>query len=419
MPTVLPRLREDLDFLPSPLPERPGLLLRDPFRYSEVSIILPPPLVPCLTCFDGTHTDVDLKAMLFRVTGRFDSAEAAGGLTRGLSDAGFLDDDVFRGLRAKQHDVFARSAVRQAAFAGGGYPPNRTELARTVETWLEDPSTVIAAKASPPLPAPILAIAAPHVSPTGGVSSYGAAYRALGAELGKRTFVILGTSHYGRPNSFGLTRKPFATPLGETTTDAALVDQLERAAPDAVVVEDYCHAVEHSIEFQVLFLQTLFGPGVRILPVLCGPFVRGPSSRSALPGSGRPEDDSGVARMIDALGQLRADQGSDLFWVLGVDMAHMGRRYGDPWEARAHDGPMKEVAARDHARLERVIEGDADGFWDALHERGHDDLKWCGSAPLYTFLRAQPGVRGRVLNYEQWNIDDQSVVSFGALAFCR
>ena len=418
MPTVLPRLREDLDFLPSPLPERPGLLLRDPFRYSEVSIILPPPLVPCLTCFDGAHTDIDLNAMVFRETGRLDSAESAGGLTRGLSDAGFLDDDVFRGLRAKQHDVFARSAVRQAAFVGGGYPANRSELARTVETWLEDPSTVIPAKASPPLPAPILAIAAPHVSPTGGVSSYGAAYRALGAEHGNRTVVILGTSHYGRPNSFGLTRKPFATPLGETTTDVALVDQLERAAPDAVVVEDYCHAVEHSIEFQVLFLQTLFGPGVRILPVLCGPFVGGPSSRSAPPGSGRPEDDSGVARMIGALGQLRAHQGSGLLWVLGVDMAHMGRRYGDPWEARAHDGPMKEVAARDHARLERVIEGDADGFWDALHERGHDDLKWCGSAPLYAFLRAHPGVRGRVLNYDQWNIDDQSVVSFGALAFC-
>jgi hypothetical protein len=50
-------------------------------------------------------------------------------------------------------------------------------------------------------------------------------------------------------------------------------------------------------------------------------------------------------------------------------------------------------------------------------DRGEDDLKWCGSSPLYTFLRAAPGVKGRRLAYEQWNIDDASVVSFGAIAF--
>jgi hypothetical protein len=50
-------------------------------------------------------------------------------------------------------------------------------------------------------------------------------------------------------------------------------------------------------------------------------------------------------------------------------------------------------------------------------ERGDDDLKWCGSSPIYTFLRAVPQARARRLAYQQWNIDDASVVSFGALAF--
>ena len=31
----LPRLRGDLDLMPSPVAEQPGLLLRDPFRYTE------------------------------------------------------------------------------------------------------------------------------------------------------------------------------------------------------------------------------------------------------------------------------------------------------------------------------------------------------------------------------------------------
>ena len=66
-----------------------------------------------------------------------------------------------------------------------------------------------------------------------------------------------------------------------------------------------------------------------------------------------------------------------------------------------------------------LIAGDADGFWDLVTERGDDDLKWCGTSSIYTFLRAVPGVRGRVHGYEQWNIDSSSVVSFGALSFSR
>ena len=80
---------------------------------------------------------------------------------------------------------------------------------------------------------------------------------ALSDEQRGRTFVILGTSHYGEPERFGVTRKPFLTPLGEAEVDGALVDELCAGGGDAVRVEDYCHAVEHSVEFQVVFLQHL------------------------------------------------------------------------------------------------------------------------------------------------------------------
>jgi hypothetical protein len=46
-----------------------------------------------------------------------------------------------------------------------------------------------------------------------------------------------------------------------------------------------------------------------------------------------------------------------------------------------------------------------------------DELKWCGYSALYTFAKAVPRARGRVLGYEQWNIDPQSVVSFASLEF--
>ncbi|MEO8215210.1 MAG: AmmeMemoRadiSam system protein B, partial [Myxococcales bacterium] len=384
MATLLPRLRDDIDAVPSPVAGRPGLLLHDPLHYTEAAIVLPPVLVRCLACFDGAHTDSELRAMLAAMmtglAGRDDLDDAADALVRGLSEGGFLNDQTFWALRAERRRAFAESPLRRAAFAGGGYPSDKATLTRTLAIWTSRPTgagAVVSVAASGGV---VSAIAAPHVSPSGGVASYGAAYRALepGGNGGDQTFVILGTSHYGRPNRFGLTRKPFQTPLGEAATDVGLVDQLTAAAPDAIDVEDYCHAVEHSIEFQVLFLQSRFGPAVRILPILCGPFSHGTAAGE------RPEDDDGVARVLDALAALQAAHGRRLGWVLGVDMAHVGRRYGDDCDAHAHQGMMNDVAARDRARLDRVVAGDAHGFWHLVHEHGPDDLKWCGSAPLYT-----------------------------------
>jgi hypothetical protein len=48
-----------------------------------------------------------------------------------------------------------------------------------------------------------------------------------------------------------------------------------------------------------------------------------------------------------------------------------------------------------------------------------DDLKWCGSSPFYTFLKTAPKARGELLRYEQWNIDERSVVSFAGIAFTK
>jgi AmmeMemoRadiSam system protein B len=194
--------------------------------------------------------------------------------------------------------------------------------------------------------------------------------------------------------------------------ETRLADELEATAPGAVKMEDYCHSVEHSIEFQVVFLQHLYGPDIRILPVLCGPYAR------SLYEGGWPEDDPNVERFLGALGEIAAREGNRLFWVLGIDMAHMGRRYGDRAAAYAGRGDMLEVEERDKARIERLNAGDARGFW-SLVQRNQDDLKWCGSSPAYTFLRAVPEARGSLERYEQWNIDGGSVVSFAGISFGR
>jgi len=400
----LPALRMNLDFMPSPLPDRPGLLMRDPYRFSDTTLIIPPPLVECLRFFDGEHTDLDLREWLVQRTGQLEVGELQQQLIEALSEAGFLHDQNYEQLRAVRFREFAESPARPASHAGQAYPEEKEELAAVLSRCLNADAPPDGAGGE------LVGIAAPHVSLEGGWRCYQAAYRALSEAYAGRTFVILGTSHYGESGKFGLTKKNFVTPYGEAVCDAESVEWLARAASGAVTMEDYCHQVEHSIEFQVIFLQHLFGPGVRILPVLCGSF-----SRSIQEG-GLPEGDDEVRRFLDALGELAALRGSNWFFVLGIDLAHMGHRYGDSYPAEANRGPMEEVAARDRERLARVEAWDKAGFW-RLVQQNQDDLKWCGAAPLYTLMSALPQARGRLLRYEQWNIDDQSVVSFAGMAF--
>jgi len=393
----------NLDFLPSSSPEHPGLVIRDPYHFSDAVLIVPPLLVECLQNFNGTRTDLDLRAMLVARTGQLDVSGLQQHLIDTLSKAGFLEDDNYQRMEEQRRQEFRDLPVRMPAHAGSGYPNDAGELKQTMATYL--------ANGTPQPGNPdLIGIAAPHVSPEGGWKSYQAAYGALGPEYRDRTFVILGTSHYGTPEKFGLTRKRFATPFGEAECDTRLVNWLADRAPASIEMEDYCHSFEHTIEFQVVFLQSIYGPTVKILPVLCGSFAQ------SIYDGGKPEKDDAVKAFFDALGELNDREGKALFWVLGVDMAHMGVRYGDGFQAFADAGEMSAVAARDQARIDRINAADADGFWDLVQEN-RDDLKWCGSAPFYTFLKSVPGARGTLGRYEQWNIDEQSVVSFAGMSF--
>jgi MEMO1 family protein len=406
MAEPLPRLRLNLDFMPSPSAEHPGLFIRDPYKFSDAMLIIPPALVECLENFDGAHTDLDLRAALARLTNSLEVSELQQHLTDTLSASGFLEDDVFAHMQSERRAAFASHPVRDPAHAGTAYPAEPDAMRETMARYMTG------IPAAPSYDGDLVAIAAPHVSPEGGWESYRAAYGVLGPEHRDKTFVILATSHYGESERFGLTRKNFSSPLGEAVSDLRLVDWLAARAGDAADMEDYCFSFEHTVEFQVVFLQHVLGPGVKILPILCGPFAQ------SLYRGGNPEDHEGVRRFFDCLGELHDREGKNLVWVLGVDMAHMGARYGDRFQALANEGRMSAVAERDRQRMDRINAADPAGFWDLVREN-RDDLKWCGSSPFYTFLKSVPNLRGNLLNYEQWNIDGQSVVSFAGMAFSR
>ena len=177
MPQPLPRLRYDIEFLPSPVAKRPGLMLRDPFSYSDSTLIIPPPLVQALRCFDGEQTDLDLRQLLTQSTGELQVGELMEHLISTLDNGGFLLTPRFDELRDKSHRQFAESPARLASHAGAAYPDDESELRELLTDYLSTPEQAPADAAS------LVGIAAPHISPEGGWETYREAFRALSPQV--------------------------------------------------------------------------------------------------------------------------------------------------------------------------------------------------------------------------------------------
>jgi MEMO1 family protein len=403
---LLPPLRMDLDFQPSPAEDQPGLLVRDSFRYSDTTLIIPPYLLRFLPFFDGQHTQSELLAELRKVTSADNAQKLEAHLRETLENAGFLLGERFDRLRQEARKSFTQSPVRLASHAGAAYPEDPHDLRSYLGGNLNGYAAPAGGTTEP------FALAAPHISFEGGWQSYAAMASRLQHADPASLFVVMGTSHYGEPGRIGVTAKPFRTPLGQTQAVPDMARAFAESCPEAVILEDYSHSIDHSVEFHVLLLQYILRPDVTVLPLLVGAFLE------PMENGGLPDDSPALRDAFQALRELADQQNRKLVWLLSVDMAHMGKRYGDDFEAIAMQGKMSEVEELDRTRIGMLRDADSQALWK--HVNAHDgDLKWCGSSTLYTFQRIYPEARASLLSYQQWNIDSSSVVSFGTLDFTR
>lgn len=413
-----PRLRA-LEAFPVEHEGQRCVALRDPAGFTDQIAVLPAGLLDLVSLFDGEHSVEEIQGILGRRHGQAPTAEQIADVVERFDAAGFLDSDRFRERRRALEDAFRLSPIRPAAHAGGAYAGDAAALRAQIDGFSSGPDGPGAAingdvslypVASPSAAArQTRALIAPHIDFHRGGSTYAWAYREVLERSDADLYVVLGTCHAGMADPFAVTLKPYDTPFGPVPVDREFYDALSRRAGQDLLASEPAHRAEHSIEFQAVMLQHIVGRRrpFAILPVLASYL------HESLWSGGDPEADPRVPRFVDALRETMAASSRRVCLVAGVDLAHVGPRFGDPKPNTATS--LARVERDDRAMLESVVGVDARGFYAGV-AADHDARRICGLSPIYTLLRLLPEARGRLLRYTQWP-DPQGAVTFCAVAF--
>ncbi|MEZ6035831.1 MAG: AmmeMemoRadiSam system protein B [Planctomycetota bacterium] len=241
-------------------------------------------------------------------------------------------------------------------------------------------------------------------------NGYGAAYRALLGREPADLYVIFGTGHAGPTAPVTGLPLDWETPLGIVTTDRGFVDAVHQKLGAPSPLDLLIHRDEHSLEFQVLWLQHLhqrhFGERpFRVACFLCG----------ALPSAdGDPLREPWLQELLSTFRDAAAATRGRVCFVAGADLAHLGPFFGDP--EPIDDQRLTRLDADERARLAHLERGAPGPFHAAVDGCGNPD-RVC-SGPAITLCAALAGGAGELLHYGQARAaDDSQVVSFCAMAF--
>ncbi len=398
MSDYVPPAMRALNAQPVKVEGRTLILVQDPLGLCPKPAMLPLKAYLIMTQLDGVKTVRDIQVACQRHLGELVFSEEIEMVIEQLDEHFLLNSSRFQDALAGARADFEAAETRPASHAGLSYPLEAEELKKTLDG-------ILALAPAGPL-AGMRALIAPHIDFSRGAAVYAAAYQALSSRR-DRLHVLLGTAHVPTAERFVVCDKDFATPLGRAHTDAEAAGRLRNAAQGRYQKDILVHLKEHSLEFQVIFLQHLIDPEVRILPILCGGLAE------AAQGGPSPVDDQGAVEFLGLLGQITRQE--EALVVVGADLAHLGPQFGHKELVSKPD--LVTIRRDDMTLLDQALARDAEGFFGRVAAE-RDQRNICGLAPIYAALKILPPSRGRLLGYDIWR-DEQGrgAVSFASLGF--
>ena len=399
----LPKLRA-LDFVTAEWDGERVVCARDYEGLLDGPVVLPLPIMLVALLLDGRRDAAAVRLEYTRLSGG--SLIAPADLDRIVAEldaAGLLDSPALIARRRAVADAYRSAPHRVMAHAGGAYPADPVACTSALEQYLTDGGAVRNGEDPGSAPRGILA---PHIDFARGGPMYGRAYAPLAHLPAGACVVVVGVAHAGSAAPYVLTTKGYETPFGVVEVDRRLLDAVVARAPFDPLDEEPVHRGEHSVEFQVLWLaHILRGRPFTVLPVLTGPL-------DAYTINGSPASVPEIEAFIVAVRDALAAEHRPVCVVGGVDLSHVGPRFGD----QEPMGPAlaERASTADRAALRHVEAGDAEGWWRTVAADGNG-CHVCGLGAVYTVLRLLAPVRGRVLGYDQGVDPAGGLVGFSAV----
>ncbi|MBI2421268.1 MAG: AmmeMemoRadiSam system protein B [Candidatus Hydrogenedentes bacterium] len=384
------------------------IVITDPSGYVEEQLMLSPVAFVIALSLDGKRDAADVQALIQSQYNAELPLSAIEHVTAYLDKHGFLVSPLFFEKQKIVEDAYKASPIRPAYIAGRGYP----EAPETLRTFIDACFTRKGGPGALPTLGPEDAppqrcLIVPHIDFHRGGHSYAHGYGCMAGKGRPHTVFVFGVAHAAPPAPFILTKKAFETPLGTLQVNEAMVDALAGVCSWDPFRYESTHRTEHSIEFQAVMLAYLYGSSVQIVPILCACLDEHDAGTP-------PEHLAAVSRFLDRCEELAADPAHRVTVIAGADLAHVGKRFGDPFDI--DDLVIQEVASRDEEDLDHVLRGDADG-WYASVMKDDNERKVCGLGCIYAALRTagSPAAPEGLLHYGYAEDPAGGIVSFASI----
>ncbi len=409
MSAPLPRIRPEIDALPTQHEGEAIFVLYDTSGLSQAQIGVSPPLMFVTMLLDGTNSALDIQDRFRRESGDHLPGEQIQCLLKALDNAFFLEGEHYAGFYRRVREEFENNPVRPSNSAGSAYSADPAELAAALEAMLEDapPDEEVGDANGRPRGAII-----PHLDYARGAAGYGQAYRTLAQYPRPEIVLVLGTAHAPMTRRYAVCNKDFDLPGGAVRCAREAADTLLRhcAGTADFAADVFVHRGEHSVELQAVWLRHIWGEDIVIIPVLAEGMTELIQEGEVV---AEPEAEAQFAVFAEAVNELATRH--DIFVLASADLAHVGPRFNDP-EAIS-EALLAQTEETDRHYLAAVAAGDPAAGLASLARHGNR-YRVCGFGSIYALGRILPGVRGRLLGYHQAASPEmQQAVTFASMLF--
>lgn len=366
-----PKLRWPLDIRMDTYEGQKILIINCPIGVSPEPLILIAEAAPIVSSFDGVLSLDDLYKK-FSPYGVKESIIEE--LVTLLDSRLFLATPGFFAAEKEMKEQYQHSTIRPSSMAGRGYAASKQLLETEIDRFLEEGSLIQKND-----PAKLVCIKSPHIDYRRGGVCYGKTYSFLrGAP--HHLYILIGTSHMYSQHMFHLTRKSFENPISTLPCNLAFMDTLaKRYGEQRSFADEYLHKREHSLELQIPFMSRLLKQP-SIAPILVGGFHQ--MVQSGKDPQQFEEYETFAAALTETISELK-NSGKTFCFVAGVDMAHIGRHFGDKESLTPEQ--MEHVRKRDSVYLDAIQKRDKDLLWGHVAE-DNDARRICGFPTMYTVL---------------------------------